>query len=418
MRNDIVRRLATIVRATALVVAIVVSARPSEAQTCVPSTSETTCAGQACTFQIVWPDAGGAHLERFNWARTGRRITTDTGVSLRIVGLNFLRYQVNFQRPDGERRPPTVLTSLWESTRDDLQFVSTRNSPTLGLLQPEERSGLLAWRRELIVINEQIDEVLRRQDSVTISEADRVATLAQARRVAASMSSANAARAEARPALLDAPVEVLGEFGGLANLHARTAGRVEAFQEAARLVCEGAVFVLPRRERPAVVAVTLQPQSLASGIELEPLTVEYPTVSSLPVLFHVGYAISALTDVKLETVRSTNGSDLFSIVRDQDLTPGFSAFLGYDLRTWGLRWPLLATIGTDVSSPGSRFYFGGSVEFRRIVFTTGLARGIVTSARDPVADPLDLAGTSRTLYGTATQTTKWRPFFAVSLSPY
>ncbi|MFN8059530.1 MAG: hypothetical protein U0Q12_10215 [Vicinamibacterales bacterium] len=268
-----------------------------------------------------------------------------------------------------------------------------------------------------MLINEQIDDVLRRQGSATMAEAERVATVAQARRTAAALTAANTARADARTVLLDAPPEVLAEFGRTSELHGRTLARVEAFQEAARLSCEGAVFVLPRPNRPQVIAVTLQPQSLASGVELEPLTVEYPTVSALPVLFHVGYALSALTDVKYETVRTERGSDLFSVLRDQDLTPAFSAFLGYDLRTWGARWPLIATVGTDITSPGSRFYFGGSLEFRSIVFTSGVARGIITSVADPVDESLG-ANNSRTLYGTVTQTSTWRPFVSVSFAPF
>jgi len=392
---------------------LISSAAWSQAQTlpdlqCPSDEPQYKCKGESCLARITWPRDQEDHTVRLGWTNFRRRITEQTNLTLHVVGPNFLKYQVAFQFEQRPIESNAFLDRLWRN------IVTPPVTGQRGQSVFDER--MREWRTHLSASNDRINNILREYDALRLTENER-ASITQTRfAIVAMRDGADKARVTARDALKSEDEFLL--FARTEALHYEVLERIEAFLEGARLTCAGLIRVVPRGEAGHLATITLIPHSLAAGIERQPLVVEYPVHSSFPVVFHLGYAHSVLNRLDVELVRTSSGQDLYTVTGDAEDTGAFGLFLSYDLRTVGLTWPILATVGTDLTKPGARFYFGGSLEFRNLVLTVGAGRADVTTVLGETFEAVAGSSQPRQLFASINREVGWRPFIAISLVPF
>lgn len=201
--------------------------------------------------------------------------------------------------------------------------------------------------------------------------------------------------------------------------HAKLLEKLDAFVLSAELIQNGQLRVIGKKKPGTIVTVTLTPKGRLEGSPGgEPLPLEYFVHSRFPVTYHMGYAYSRLRDVDFEKVRSLSNQDLFSLVKKEQNTNTFTAFLSYGVRSWPADNPkggLYLTLGTDFEKPGQRLYAGASVRlFERLLLNAGWASATVKEGRDGIVEPVGDGLQTRQLFGATVTRRQWGFFFGAS----
>jgi hypothetical protein len=146
--------------------------------------------------------------------------------------------------------------------------------------------------------------------------------------------------------------------------------------------------------------VTLTLSAIDEGGAKTPIAdVNYFVETTMPLVIHGGVAFTGLRQVSFDTVKRASAfgeEELFQKTAEAETGKSFSAFLSWTLAPLvgtksgphGAWLSLLASLGTDVSSPGSKIFVGPTLLFfGRMAFTGGVAFGTEKEGQVETLDP-------------------------------
>jgi len=405
--------------ACVVVVSIVLSQAAAAQQlqplTCKARNVEPECHGHACEVVVPWPAEGERVFDINRVHRGDVRLTTNSTLALTIVGVNFLKYSLQPRYQDQMLDTASALQTLVSAVAAPVAMV-----PQGVIDLPESApfgASLDQWSGRLRAVADRLDVSLRRFQKVTVTDSER-AVIADLRfSMLAAREDLDAVRARVLDELRSGSAGGLQRFqafSAIEAIHQLVVSRLEAFIEGARLTCEGWTWSPPRTEKGGtVVVVTLTPLTSTRYTQEAPLAISYLVHSAFPFVVSAGYAYTTLADVRFEQVRGLGGQDLYGMTRNEPNTHTLAAYLSYSLKP--IRIPMLVTAGTDVARPGDRTFVGASVEFKKAVFSIGVANGSVLQGNHPVQEPVSNGSTTlRTLYGDISADTQWKTFAGIS----
>jgi hypothetical protein len=194
--------------------------------------------------------------------------------------------------------------------------------------------------------------------------------------------------------------------------------KLDAYAAAADLVANGQVRHLGKKKAGTIVAVSMTPKNQAQADGRPSVTAEYFVHSRLPVVFHAGYTYARFQDVKVETVRGLEQTDLFSEVRSNSkAVRSMAAFLSLG-RSFlpDEKVGVYFSVGTDFSKPGDRLYLGGSLQlYKRFFITGGLASVKTEEGVNPIVAQIGDTLQTRELFTAVATHRDWnKGFYAVS----
>jgi hypothetical protein len=399
----------------------------TDAASCSAREVALNCSGGACELVVEIVGKPGCRLrmdEAWLEAQGQPRITEDTSLRIRIVGANLLRYGLKFETREKVVESYVDLEKLW---REVLQFV-----PSARVAAARGTNTFIAaidqWRRKLTTEENLLAEFVERFKRETVTCGDREEIAQKAESVPATLEDLEALRQAAADLL--ASTEDLGSFAvydATVALHEATVNRIRAFHSRAHATAYGVVEPITFSGSGRIVTSTITMTELSSGRDAGVTeVVEFFVHSTLPVMFHAGYAYSALDAFEFEPVAALAGEDLFAQINEAKNTSGFAAFLSYRLgggekKRWGSDW--FATIGTDFNEPGKRLFLGASGRLKKVLISGGIATASVreADADDRVTTVVDAVGGAlgtRELFTRIHTTRQWRPFFSVSFAPF
>ncbi len=349
----------------------------------------------------------------------GRKIDKNTLVSIRVNHFNFLYYSLKYVKEDRVVATYDTLTKLWSQLFRIVSFAGgagareeIRNRPfeeailewRIGLLWAETKlSNCLKHLSDKIGLN--VDDLDAIRDSLGTIGIDRKKTLDSLRDNAFDLVTSG---------------QQLDTFERIDLIRERVVGELDLFISRAELTLNGQLESLGKKSAGTIVTVTMipVPRTEKHSKEGKPVSIDYFVHYDKTIKFHVGYAHSSLSNFDFEKVRSLSGEELFAKIKDQKATDEFSAFVGYELLSFGTQSQngVELTLGTDFAKPGERVYLGVSGRLIGQIFVTmgGATSNVSTpgaSSLQPTASP----GGLRELFDTFTKSREWAFFFAISV---
>lgn len=381
-----------------------------------------TCTANACELRLPIVGVPGCKLRIDDaWLRKEKqgRITEETSLRVRIVGVNFLKYSPKFETKEKVVDSYVALEKLWQQA---LSLIQPRTGPG-----PESVTAFITriktWRDALQEEDAKLMQFVSGFTGVTLTTMQQDDIAARAQSVDKTVQRLEGLKMDAWQALsASADVAV---FDSTVAMHDAVVSRMRAFQGRARLAKEG----FPRRitfgDAGRIVTVTMTLNDVVSGTDAG-LTevVEFFVHSTLPVTFHAGYAYSGLDDFEFQPVAAAARGDLFSQIKNAENTSGFTAFLSYRIgraETAPLRSQFFATLGTDFKDPGKRLFVGGSFRLKKVMISGGVATASVKEGQNPIDDAILAAGEllgTRQLFTHIISTRQWRPYAAITFAPF
>jgi hypothetical protein len=367
---------------------------------------------------------------------TETRIDENTIVYLKISNFNFIRFNLEHEVREEMIESYKVMEDLWSQV-----FGLAEEVPLLPERTKENKflASLDTWRQELINREKSLSKFLNRFTSTVYLE-DTETELLQEKIEDKStdpqaigkavVNHLEDLRANAYENIFSSETATEAYFASALyerqlQIHDEVINKFKAFFTAGRSAYKGKRIRLGQKESGTKVTAVLspvrskEPESLpkatAGQKNLQPLLIQYFVQSSMPVVFHMGYALSSLGEAGFEKVRLAAGNDVFAQIKDEKLSQNLSAFLSYEL--WisnNLERSLALTLGTGLAEPGEKIYLGASIKlFRRVFITLAgvsaeITRGVVKENSDPQIK----------LFQTIQKVKKWGMVVAVSISPF
>jgi hypothetical protein len=410
----------TLTRATLLLLILAADARLSLAQPApaalvgTPTNNIGVAAesqGGGVVVSVDWSAAvSSGQRARVTTPRIGARVP----VTFHVHHFNFLRYNLHFTVQEDSVPAYRLLDRLWS------QFFSlglgAMGAPAPAATQFDRK--LLAWRLELRNSELRLNNFLSGIKNVGLTNAEVASVNSQI-----SPLGENALRdiEQARTEALNAVTTTveLDAYERTEAVHHRIAEKLSSFVSAAQLTVNGTRKPIKPSGSGTILTVTMQPRDFNAADVGKPIVVEYFVQSRLPVQFHAGLAYANIKQVEFEKVRALSGQDLFAEVKDQEGSTGINAYLSYPLFPWRQDSDnsLLATLGTELTSPGKTISVGVSWRIlNRLYLTGGVVSAEVTQGGNPVLDQIASETNTRELFDVVTRRRKWGGFGAVSFS--
>lgn len=378
---------------------------------------------------VAWVKVDGGYQANVNWCVVAGgteqtcqfkpglqvlRITEKDQITVEISNFNHLRYRLKIETDEVAIESYQYLEKLWSQI---LGF----NLSLSGASSAAPRTGFdakaTAWLKEMLAARVTVKGHLDQHTKVglTPTEVGNITTASAS--VEEHKSALNLLRNEA---LSEAnSLAEIKKFEEIAKRHDEIMSALDAFTSSAKLVVRGQRKVIGRKKPGVEVTVQATPTAENEPVKsAKTLRLTYFVHSRHPLAFHVGYAHSELEEIEFEKVRALDGRDLFAQLKKDEGTDEFTAFLSYELRTWGKRgdYGVLATLGTDLNEVGDRVYAGVSAKVaRRWFVTVGMASSQVSEGQGMVME-MDSGGmpTGRELFETFNDDREWEVFYGVS----
>jgi hypothetical protein len=352
------------------------------------------------------------------------RVDADTSVVLHVKHFNFIAFGLEYAVQETVIEAYQALEKLWAQllglpfpklTRAELDDA---RAAKLAAPSDDFATHLRKWSAKLIKTAEDLEMSIARYRArgpaipdTTLTEIELDQTgFRQARKELEDARSSTLAKLDS------ATLEEQEQYKSIRATHVTLVEALDAFDAAATLTRVGQRRPLGAKKGGTHVLATLTPTG-ASGMRKE---IEYFVHSSFPVLFHAGYAFSGLDSSAFAKVRTIAGNDLFSQIEAEDVSAGLTAFLSYELKSWGEgRNGVSLGLGTGIKDPGDTLFAVGSFRFKRRIFVSGgVGSNVVEEGSDPVASEVAEKLGLRELFAAVTTRRQWRGFFAVSFSPF
>lgn len=333
------------------------------------------------------------------------RITSREPVWIRVRHFNFLRYALSYDVKEEQAQSYSYLTKLWSSVLNpDL------GSLLVGLSETQRTPDAPLIEASRVVY--QSSQIVQRKIEAAIAPHKRLG-LATDEVTALSAATADLKTAVSALDKAYAALQKLAEldtegfkaaFGGSTSRYYKlavesygmAATRADSFLSLAERSLGDDIKKIGTRDAGTRVTVTMSATD-PTGEKKDFETIHYFVQSSMPLVAHGGVAVTGIKDVTFQKVSRAvqfSQEDFFQQQGTGNAVKSFSVFLGWqfftrvaslDLDAKQQPVSVLLSMGTDLSSPGSRVFVGPSAMLLgRFVVTGGAAIGRESEGVEPL----------------------------------
>lgn len=347
------------------------------------------------------------------------RVDENVSVLVKVIRFNFVHYALQFAVEEQQVESYVALDKLWKQL---VGFTGAAFAASQGERTAFE-DKLVEWLSSIRETEEDLKAFLNdaRYKTIGLTESQANEMRDKAERMGAAKEDLLKLHFDALQLMNGGTLEDIGWYDKILPQHEALLARIDAFSQGAALSINGRTWVVGKKKAGTLVTATFTPKAV-DGSEQEPFRLEYFVHSKLPVLFHVGYAYSDFSQVEFEKIRALNGQDVFALVRGDKGTDAFTAFLSFEIWSW--RWKnhsfgTLATLGTDLTSPGDKVYVGGSLRlFERFLISGGVSTRVDAEGTDPFIEDLGDSVGARELFLVMSSKRDWTGFVAVTFNVF
>jgi len=333
------------------------------------------------------------------------RITSREPVWIRLRHFNFLRYALSYDVKEEQAQSYSYLTRLWSSVLNPelgsllVGLSDTQRTPDTPLI---EASRVVYQNSQ--TVQRKIEAALAPHKRPGLTSTELTALSTATADVKTAVSALETSYAELQK-LAESDIEGFkAAFGGSTSRYYKlavdsygtAATRADSFVSLAERSLGDDIKKIGTRDAGTRVTVMMSATD-PSGEKKDFETIHYFVQSAMPLVAHGGVAVSGIKDVTFQKVSRAvqfSQEDFFQQQGTGDSVTRFSVFLAWQFftRTKSLdvdakQQPIcvLLSMGTDLSSPGSRVFVGPSAMlFGRFVVTGGAALGTQSEGAEPL----------------------------------
>lgn len=393
---------------------------------CEPPVVTFKCPGESCTLDLTFPNAIPKLQpcrvridDAFVSKHEARRITEDTALTVTVHGINYLRYGLKYEVSEKVIESYVFLERLWKQIFGLAAFGADRTRVAAAFTD-EFGTRLLEWRDGLDAADAALTEFIRPFDAVVLNPDEAAAIKSKRKQFGELVEGLRARMTSANNAIDPTKLgEQLPVYERTLATHREVLGRFTAFEEAAGLVENGHTRRVRFGDAGRIVSVSITPVEESTGKEYgRELTVEFLVHSTLPLTFHVGYAVSSLDKIDFEAVSAAARSDLFAKIQSDGMDQDVVALMSWS--PW--KNPFHVAFGTAFSKPGEKLYAGLGWKWNRFVVTVGGMNAATQEEESNSKVVETIAGVAgsvpRDLYASFKNRRAWEFFGAFSVSPF